>query len=423
MVNLVRKLNECNLKCKRNYRNSHVCFYNIKHEYPINFKNCIYRSRKDSVFILANHACCTLANVELSINNPKVKKYLENILEEYKKCDLEKTESQERVFEISGIVGLLENKTKLEENLKSLEEISASSTNDREINRLVDEEKRLYIDRLKAVENNILQLLVPKEYFDECNDIVFEITAGVGGQEAMLFAKDLFNMYLGYIQYKGWAVDLADCDSTDIGGVRHASLLISGQKVYNYLQFEGGVHRVQRIPATEKSGRVHTSTVTVAVLPQPAEVDVTLQDKDLKIETKRASGAGGQHVNTTDSAVRIVHIPTGIVVECQAERSQIKNKQMAVQQLRAKIYDMQVQKQLKEIQSSRKSQVGSSSRSEKIRTYNFNQDRITDHRLNINAHNMESFLKGGEGLDLMIVQLLQKERNMRIKDFIESLCL
>lgn len=233
-----------------------------------------------------------------------------------------------------------------------------------------------------------------------------EITAGVGGQEAMLFARDLYHMYLGYLDYLGYDYDLLDHGVGDAGGTRHASLSVSGHEAFSTLRHEAGVHRVQRIPATEKAGRVHTSTVTVAVLPQPSEIEVSLADKDLKIETKRSSGAGGQHVNTTDSAVRIVHLPTGVAVECQSQRSQLKNKENAMRTLRARIYAKQLAEQQSTTRKLRKRQQGLGLRNEKIRTYNFQQNRVTDHRLeNGTIYNLKGFLEGGEALSKLAISL------------------
>ncbi|XP_042335084.1 peptide chain release factor 1-like, mitochondrial isoform X2 [Sceloporus undulatus] len=232
-----------------------------------------------------------------------------------------------------------------------------------------------------------------------------EVTAGVGGKEAMLFTAEMFNMYQQYAVYKNWNFDILEYTSSDIGGLRHASATIAGPEAYRQMKFEGGVHRVQRVPKTEKQGRIHTSTMTVAILPQPNEINLTLNPKELRIETKRASGAGGQHVNTTDSAVRIVHIPTGVVSECQQERSQIRNKEKAMQILRAKLYSMKLEEELTKRETARKIQTGTKGRSEKIRTYNFPQDRVTDHRISRSVHHIEQFMLGEELLDEMIEAL------------------
>ncbi|XP_030412467.1 peptide chain release factor 1-like, mitochondrial isoform X2 [Gopherus evgoodei] len=232
-----------------------------------------------------------------------------------------------------------------------------------------------------------------------------EVTAGVGGQEAMLFTAEIFDMYQQYAAYKNWRFEILEYFPSEIGGLRHAAASIAGLEAYKHMKFEGGVHRVQRVPKTEKQGRIHTSTMTIALLPQPMEINLIINPKDLQIETKRASGAGGQHVNTTDSAVRIVHIPTGVVSECQQERSQIRNKEKAMQMLRAKLYSIKLEEETRKRYNARKIQIGTKGRSEKIRTYNFPQDRVTDHRINRTVHHIESFMLGEELLDEMITSL------------------
>ncbi|XP_031171788.1 peptide chain release factor 1-like, mitochondrial [Sander lucioperca] len=253
---------------------------------------------------------------------------------------------------------------------------------------------------IQHLRQKILDLLIPEEEAD-LSDLVLEVTAGVGGQEAMLFTDEVFDMYQGYAQHHGWSFDILEHMTSEIGGLRHASASISGPQSYKRMKFESGVHRVQRVPRTEKQSRMHTSTMTVAVLPQPTEISFTINSKDLRIETKRASGAGGQHVNTTDSAVRIVHLPTGVVAECQQERSQIKNKEKAMKALRAKLYSMKLEEETSKRYNQRKIQIGTKGRSEKIRTYNFAQDRITDHRIGMTVHDIKSFLLGEDLLDEM----------------------
>ncbi|NXV46949.1 RF1ML factor, partial [Uria aalge] len=259
-------------------------------------------------------------------------------------------------------------------------------------------------EEIAELKHEIVLLLIPSEETDK-SDLVMEVTAGVGGQEAMLFTSEVFDMYQRYAAYKQWKFEILEYFPSEIGGLRHAVASIAGLEAYKYMKFEGGVHRVQRVPKTEKQGRIHTSTMTVAILPQPTEMKLQINPKDLRIETKRASGAGGQHVNTTDSAVRIVHIPTGIVSECQQERSQIRNKEKAMQMLSAKLYDAKLEEETKKRNSVRKIQVGTKGRSEKIRTYNFPQDRITDHRISRSVHHIESFMLGEEMLDEMIQTL------------------
>ncbi|XP_056148110.1 peptide chain release factor 1-like, mitochondrial isoform X2 [Lampris incognitus] len=265
---------------------------------------------------------------------------------------------------------------------------------------LADLEKEGFQKDIHNLRQKILELLIPEEEVD-LSDLVLEVTAGVGGQEAMLFTAEVFDMYQGFAQHHGWAFDILEYMTSDIGGLRHASASISGPQSYKRMKYEAGVHRVQRIPKTEKQGRTHTSTMTVAVLPQPTEISFTINPKDLRIETKRASGAGGQHVNTTDSAVRIVHLPTGVVSECQQERSQIKNKEKAMKILRAKIYSMKLEEETNKRYNARKIQVGTKGRSEKIRTYNYAQDRITDHRITMTVHDVRSFLTGEDLLEEM----------------------
>lgn len=237
------------------------------------------------------------------------------------------------------------------------------------------------------------------------NDLILEVTAGVGGQEAMLFTSEIFDMYQQYAAFKRWHFETLEYFPSEIGGLRHASASIGGSEAYRHMKFEGGVHRVQRVPKTEKQGRIHTSTMTVAILPQPTEINLVINPKDLRIDTKRASGAGGQHVNTTDSAVRIVHLPTGVVSECQQERSQLKNRELAMKKLRAKLYSMHLEKEANKRQNARKIQIGSKGRSEKIRTYNFPQNRVTDHRISKTLHDLETFMQGDYLLDELVQSL------------------
>lgn len=235
--------------------------------------------------------------------------------------------------------------------------------------------------------------LLPKDPNDDKNVIV-EIRGGAGGDEAALFAYDLFRMYKMYADTKNWKTEIMEESASDAGGYKEVSFLIKGQGAYSRLKYESGVHRVQRVPDTESSGRIHTSTVTVAVLPEAEEVDVDLNMNDVRVDVFRSSGNGGQSVNTTDSAVRITHMPTGIVISCQDEKSQLKNKDKALKVLRAKLYDLELQKQADEISKERKSQVGTGDRSERIRTYNFPQGRVTDHRVNLTLHRLEAILNG-----------------------------
>ena len=264
---------------------------------------------------------------------------------------------------------------------------------DPEIRQLAKEELDGLEKEAKALEERLKILLLPKDPNDEKN-ILLEIRAGTGGDEAALFAADLFRMYSRYAEKKGWKVEILSAHETGIGGFKEIIALISGDKVYSRLKYESGTHRVQRVPETETQGRIHTSAVTVAVLPEADEVDVQINPQDLRIDVYRASGAGGQHVNKTESAVRITHIPTGLVVQCQDERSQHKNKAKAMKVLAARLYELKQREQQKQLSEERRSMVGTGDRSERIRTYNFPQGRLTDHRIGLTLYRLEDIMQG-----------------------------
>ena len=267
-------------------------------------------------------------------------------------------------------------------------------------------------ETLEKMEEELKFLLLPKDLNDDSN-VIIEIRGGAGGEEAALFAGNLYRMYSMYADLNHWQVEVMDINETELGGIKEISFTIKGKGAYSKLKFESGVHRVQRVPETEASGRIHTSTVTVAVLPEVDDVEVEIKPEDLKIDTYRASGAGGQHINKTESAVRITHIPTGFVVACQTERSQIQNRESCMKMLRSKLYEFMQEKQNAEIANTRKLQVGSGARSEKIRTYNFPQGRVTDHRINFTMYQLESFLNGN--MEQMIEALQAFDKAERLK--------
>jgi peptide chain release factor 1 len=283
-----------------------------------------------------------------------------------------------------------------------------------------DPEMRAYaqeeLDRLEArvggIEEELKVLLLPKDPNDE-KDVILEIRAGTGGDEATLFAAEMFRMYTRFAEIQGWKVEMLNTSESGVGGLKEVIAMISGDKVYSRLKYESGVHRVQRVPATEQQGRVHTSAVTVAVLPEAEDVDVKIEAKDLRIDTFCSSGPGGQSVNTTYSAVRITHIPTNTVVSCQDEKSQIKNRDKAMRVLRSRLYEMEMQKQQDALAKERKSMVGSGDRSEKIRTYNFPQNRVTDHRIGLTIHQLQDFMDGK--LQAMLEALVTHYQSEKLK--------
>ena len=297
---------------------------------------------------------------------------------------------------------------KIKQSMEEAEELMQ----DPDMKELAEEEYYASKEKLPKLEEELKVLLIPKDPDDDKN-IICEIRAGAGGEEAALFAGTLFRMYTMYAEKKHWKLEVLNENETGLGGYKEISFMITGKGVYSRLKFESGVHRVQRVPDTESSGRIHTSTATVAVLPVVEDVEIEINPADIKMEVFRSSGAGGQHINKTSSAVRLIHEPTGIVVECQTERSQFQNRDNAMKMLRTKLYEIEKQKQDSEIANSRKSQVGSGDRSEKIRTYNYPQGRITDHRIGMSIYQMENFLNGD--IDEMIDNLIAADRAERLK--------
>jgi peptide chain release factor 1 len=311
--------------------------------------------------------------------------------------------------ERAGIVDMVFKYRQYKKALKELEDVKtmAAPGADEEMTALIKQETAALQEKIDKLTEDIKQALIPKDPNDE-KDIIVEIRAGTGGDEAAIFAADLYRMYTRYIQTKGWKMDVISLSESGGGGLKEMIFEVRGKTAYSRLKFESGVHRVQRVPTTEASGRIHTSTATVAVLPKAEEVDIAINQDDLRIDIFHSGGAGGQNVNKVASAIRITHFPTGIVVVCQDERSQLQNKIKAMSVLRTKILDMEQRKQQESITSARRSQVGTGERSEKIRTYNYPQDRISDHRVDVTIHNLPKFMDGD--IDGLIEGLIAHEQ-------------
>ena len=296
-------------------------------------------------------------------------------------------------------------------------ELLLEEADDAEMKKMIIDEISDQREKQKVLTEELKILLLPRDPNDDKNVIV-EIRAGAGGEEAALFAGSLYRMYSMYAESVGWKTELMSSGETELGGYREISFMVTGDGAYSKLKFESGVHRVQRVPETETQGRIHTSTVTVAVLPEVEDIEIEIRPDDLQIETCKSSGAGGQHVNKTESAIRIIHKPSGLVIECQEERSQHKNRDKAMKMLRAKLYDIEKTKQDNAIASERKSQVGTGDRSQKIRTYNFPQSRVTDHRIGFTTHNFDGFLDGE--IDEMITALMAADTAEKLKGSAEN---
>lgn len=315
--------------------------------------------------------------------------------------------------EMSKLEPVIQRVHKMDKLRVEIRELEEMLTADKEMSGLARTEITDKQNDLAKLEKQLLNELIPKDPYDAKN-VILEIRAGTGGEEAALFAAELYRMYSRYSERRGWKTELLSVSNTGIGGMKEVILSISGSNVFSVLKHESGVHRIQRIPVTESSGRIHTSAASVAVLPEAEEVDVQIREEDLRIDVYRSSGHGGQSVNTTDSAVRITHVPTGLVVTCQDEKSQLKNRTKALKVLRTRLYDAQRQKVESERAAARKQQVGSGDRSERIRTYNFPQNRVTDHRVNVTLHSLNDILDGD--INELIQPLIEAETARKLED-------
>ncbi|CAJ1067051.1 peptide chain release factor 1-like%2C mitochondrial [Xyrichtys novacula] len=424
-LNLLPKGKKCVLSLWKPYLQKSPCFSGQQH-----LNNQCDRALRPL------HTCTTLMaakllTVEELFAKESLQKYLQKKVEEYSECSRElnsnvtdqqcnQDDLRAKRTKVSQLTPLIQSISELEIKQREMAETEALlKDEDPSLRELAELERESCLQDIQDLSQKILELVIPEEE-EDLNDLVLEVMAGVGGQEAMLFTAEVFDMYQGFAQYHGWSFDILEYITSEQGGVRHASASISGSRCYKRMKFEAGVHRVQRVPKTERQGRTHTSTMTAAVLPQPTEISFTINPKDLRIDTMRASGAGGQHVNTTDSAVRIVHLPTGVVAECQQERSQIKNKEKAMKSLRAKLYTMKLEEETSKRYNQRKIQIGTKGRSEKIRTYNFSQDRVTDHRIGMTSHDVKSFLLGEELLDEMNSSLQEFSNQEMLIELLEE---
>jgi len=314
--------------------------------------------------------------------------------------------------ERSELEPLIKKASEYHQVLKRIEEArSLETTSDEELYALAASELEELLPESERLEKEIKSMLIPRDPRDQKN-VIIEIRAGTGGDEAGLFAADLFRMYNRFSERKGWSLEILSANETGVGGLKEIVMLIKGDGAYSKLKFESGVHRVQRIPVTESSGRIHTSTITVAVLAEVGDVDIAIPESDIKIDVYKSAGAGGQNVQKNSTAIRITHFPTGIVVACQDERSQLQNKLRAMSILRARLYEIEEEKRQREVSDNRRSQIGTGERAEKIRTYNFPQSRVTDHRINLSSYNLPAVLDGD--LDEFIEELSMKEESDRL---------
>ncbi|XP_060091050.1 peptide chain release factor 1, mitochondrial [Heteronotia binoei] len=410
----------------------------ISHSADLNIFQC-NSLRNSATTVLFNHWSRGYHQSSRTLwNNEALQKYLQTLSQEYQRISqlLDDSSASEhrrkalgkRHTELSPLAEAFAEIEEAKKEVQDLETLCAklNTPEERQLLELALEEKEAVDRRIGALCRKLFQILIPREKYDDC-DTVLEVTSGrtTGGDICQQFTQEVFEMYQGYADFKGWTFEILNYTPTDYGGIHHAAARISGDSVYRHLKYEGGVHRVQRIPETGLSSRmqrIHTGTMSVIVLPQTEQVKIKVDPRDLRIDTFRARGAGGQHVNKTDSAVRIVHIPTGITVECQQDRSQLMNKETALRTLQEKLYQQAIERELSEKTSSRKLQLGTRAQSERIRTYNFSQDRVTDHRISYEARNIKEFLCGRGLLDDLISKLLEVAEMEAVTEHLEHNC-
>ncbi|XP_012401751.1 peptide chain release factor 1, mitochondrial isoform X2 [Sarcophilus harrisii] len=418
-------------------------FYHLSHlsrRNRLNLKRCIFRPNWNHIYYFPlqrnwSRQYCQ-QDTKILWKHKALQKYVEDLSGEYQKLDgllhhISVSEGDRRTMskrhaELAQFTAIYKEIQESEKAIEELESMckSLDKQDEKQLLELALEEREVINQKINRLCRELFQSLVPKDR-DDKNDIILEVTSGrtTGGDICQQFTREIFEMYQNYSCYKGWNFETLNYTAADYGGLHHAAARISGDSVYKYLKYEGGIHRVQRIPEVGLSSRmqrIHTGTMSVIVLPQPDEVDIKVEPKDLRIDTFRSKGAGGQHVNTTDSAVRIVHLPTGLVVECQQERSQMQNKDIALRVLRAKLYQQTVEREQSKRQSVRKLQVGTRAQSERIRTYNFTQDRVTDHRISYEARDIKEFLCGGRPLDMLIQRLLVSANEEALVEILDN---
>ncbi|XP_004604654.2 peptide chain release factor 1, mitochondrial [Sorex araneus] len=424
--------------CLNHHHQCHIHFYSQLQEIHRDTRLWISRQNQNHLLrhLLNKNWSKRYCHSRMPWKHKALQKYLEDVNKEFQTLDqslqhIPVNEGKRRALsqrhsELAPLAAIYQEIQEAEQAIEELDSMctSLNKQDEKQLKDLALEEKQTMAQKINILYNELFQSLLPKEKCDE-NGVILEVTSGrtTGGDICQQFTREIFDMYQNYANYKHWQFELLNYTPADYGGLHHAAARISGDNVYKHLKYEGGIHRVQRIPEVGLSSRmqrIHTGTMSVIVLPQPEEVDVKVEPKDLRIDTFRAKGAGGQHVNTTDSAVRLVHVPTGLVVECQQERSQIKNKEIAMRVLKARLYQQIIEKDRHQRQSERKLQVGTRAQSERIRTYNFTQDRVTDHRIAYEIRDIKGFLCGEKCLDQLIQKLLQSADEEAITEFLDE---